>query len=299
MTTTPTVSPVGAKTGHRARRGSGTRADAVFATSAHTILSIWSVIVIVPFLWVILSSFKTTKQILSSPFSLPTTLSFENYVAAWSKAGIGRYFFNTVIVVGSALVMVMLLGAMCAYVLARFRFPGRRLIYNTMVAAMTFPIFLAIVPLFFILNNLKLLNTIPGLSITYVAFALPFTVFFLHSFFEQLPNDIYEAALVDGAGQWRAFFQVMLPMARPGMASVAILNFLGLWNQFLLPVVLNTKRDRYVLTQAMSSFASQAGYAVDFGSLFAAVVMTVLPVLVIYIIFQRRLEGSVSQGTFR
>ena len=124
------------------------------------------------------------------------------------------------------------------------RSPGRRFIYYLMLAGLTFPIFLAIVPLFFVLKNIGLLNTLPGLIIVYVAFALPFTVFFLYAFFKTLPDDVYEAALIDGAGEWRTFFQIMLPMARPGMASVAIFNFLGLWNQFLLPVALNTNPDR-------------------------------------------------------
>jgi N-acetylglucosamine transport system permease protein len=253
----------------------------------------------VPFLWVLLSSFKTTKEILASPFSLPAKWSFDNYVSAWTTSGIGGFFGNTIIVVGFALVIVMLLGAMCAYVLARFRFFGSRAIYYLMLAGLTFPPFLAIVPLFMILRNIGLLNTLPGLILTYVAFALPFTVFFLYSFFKTLPDEIYEAAQVDGAGEWRSFFQVMLPMARPGMASVAIFNFLGLWNQFLLPVALNSDQSKYVLTQGMASFASQAGYAVDFGALFAAVVMTVLPVLIVYVIFQRQLQGSVSQGTMK
>jgi N-acetylglucosamine transport system permease protein len=271
---------------------------AVEATS-HVLLSLWSIIVIVPFLWVVLSSFKTTKEILASPFSLPAHWSFDNYVHAWTDAGIREFFLNTVIVVGAALALVMLLGAMCAYVLARFKFPGARFIYYSMLAGLTFPIFLAIVPLFFILKNGGLLNTLPGLIMVYVAFALPFTVFFLYAFFKTLPDDVYEAALMDGAGDWRIFFQIMLPMARPGIAAVAIFNFLGLWNQFLLPVALNTDPSRYVLTQGMAEFASQAGYSVDFGALFAAVVITVVPVLIVYLIFQRRLEGSVSQGTFR
>jgi N-acetylglucosamine transport system permease protein len=115
-----------------------------------------------------------------------------------------------------------------------------------------------------------------------------------------VPVNVYEAAIVDGAGEWRAFFQVMLPMAGPGMASVAILNFLGLWNQFLLPLVLNNQyKENTVLSQGLNSFAARAGYEVDFGALFAAAVITIAPVLVVYIIFQRRLQGSVSQGTFR
>jgi N-acetylglucosamine transport system permease protein len=283
-------------TGHRSERTGGDKA--VEATS-HVLLSIWAIIVIVPFLWVLLSSFKTTKEILASPFSLPAHWQFDNYAHAWTDAGIRQFFLNTVIVVGAALVLVMLLGSMCAYVLARFRFRGSRFIYYLMLAGLTFPIFLAIVPLFFVLKNLGVINTLPGLIIVYVAFALPFTVFFLYSFFRALPDDIYEAALIDGAGEWRTFFRIMLPMARPGIAAVAIFNFLGLWNQFLLPVALNTDQSRYVLTQAMASFASQAGYAVDFGALFAAVVITVVPVLIVYVIFQRRLEGSVSRGTFR
>jgi N-acetylglucosamine transport system permease protein len=283
-------------TGNRKVRTGGDKA--VEATS-HVLLAIWTIIVIVPFLWVVLSSFKTTREILASPFSLPAHWQFDNYAHAWTDAGIRQFFLNTVIVVSVALVLVMLLGAMCAYVLARFTFPGSRAIYYLMLAGLTFPIFLAIVPLFFILKNIGLINTLPGLIMVYVAFALPFTVFFLYAFFRTLPDDVYEAALIDGAGEWKTFFRIMLPMARPGMAAVAIFNFLGLWNQFLLPVALNTDQSKYVLTQGMASFASQAGYAVDFGALFAAVVITVVPVLIVYVIFQRRLEGSVSRGTFR
>jgi N-acetylglucosamine transport system permease protein len=271
--------------------------EKVFGTVAHGVLILWALIVVLPLLWTFMTSFKTTNQIFSSPFTLPTSLNFGNYVNAWTTAGIGSAFLNTILVVGSALVLVMILGAMCAYVLARFDFPGNRLVYYAMLAGLTFPIFLAIVPLFFTLKNFGLLNTLPGLILTYVAFALPFTVFFLFAFFKALPDEISEAAALDGAGEWKTFFLVMLPMAKNGLTSVLIFNFLGLWNQFLIPVALNTNVKNYVLSQRMASFASQAGYAVDFGALFAAVVITVAPVLVVYILFQRQLQGSVSQGT--
>ncbi|MEO6943705.1 MAG: carbohydrate ABC transporter permease [Lacisediminihabitans sp.] len=274
-----------------------TAGDRAVGGLSHTILTLWSIVVILPMLWVILSSFKTTKEIFASPFSLPKVWNFENYVNAWTTAGIGNFFFNTIFVVFGALFLTMLFGAMSAYVLARFQFPGSRLIYYLMLAGLTFPIFLAIVPLFFVLQSIGLLNTLPGLIITYAAFAFPFTVFFLFSFFKSLSTSIAEAAAIDGAGEWRTFFQVMLPMAKPGLATVAILNFVGLWNQFLLPIALNTDPDKYVLTQGMAQFAAQAGYSVDAGALFAAVVITVVPVLIVYMIFQRQLQGSVSQGT--
>jgi ABC-type glycerol-3-phosphate transport system permease component len=273
--------------------------DKTVATISHVALIGWVVVICAPLLWVLMSSFKTTQQIFASPFTLPTSFNFDNYVSAWTTASIGSYFVNTVIVVGFSLVIVMLLGAMCAYYLARYEFKGSRIIYYLMLAGLTFPIFLAVVPLFQTLRGFGLLNTFPGLIITYVAFALPFTVFFLYSFFRTLPQEIAEAAMIDGAGPWRIFFTIMLPMAGPGMASVAIFNFLGLWNQFLLPIALNTNTANYVLSQGMASFASQAGYAVNFGALFAAVVITVVPVLITYIVFQRQLQGSVQTGMLK
>ncbi|WP_424581519.1 carbohydrate ABC transporter permease [Arthrobacter alpinus] len=262
-------------------------------------LSLWALLVLIPLAWTLMSSFKKTSEIFASPFSLPAEWQVQNYVEAWQTAGIGKYFFNTVIVVGFALVIVMVLGAMCAYVLARYVFPGSRAIYILMLAGLTFPVFLAIVPLFFILKNIGLLNTLPGLIIVYVAFALPFTVFFLFSFFKALPSEIAEAAQIDGAGEWRTFFQVMLPMAKPGLASVAIFNFLGLWNQYLIPVAINTNRNNYVLSQGIAAYAGQMGYAVNFGALFAAAIIVVVPVLIMYILFQRQLQGSVSAGTMK
>ncbi|NHA67885.1 carbohydrate ABC transporter permease [Phycicoccus flavus] len=289
-----TRAPSGGPVRHRDGRG-----ERAVTVSSHTVLTVWSVLVIAPLLWTLMSSFKTTQQIFASPFSLPTSLQWENYVNAWTLAGIGTYFVNSVVVVAAALFLTMLLGAMSAYVLARFDFPGREVVRTLIVSGLTFPIFLAVVPLFFILQQAGLLNTLPGLVAAYTAYAYPFTVFFLVSFFEELPREVAEAAAIDGASEWRTFFQIMLPMARPGMASVVILNFVGLWNQFLLPVVLNTDQENYVLTQGMASFASQAGYSVDFGALFAGAVTTIVPVLVVYLVFQRRLQGSVVQGSVK
>ncbi len=287
-------------TGFRPRTVQSTASsDRAVAGVSHFVLGLWVFLVVAPLLWTLMTSFKTTSEIFASPFTLPASVQWQNYSDAWTTAGIGNYFFNTVIVVGSSLVIVMLLGSMCAYVLARFEFWGRRLIYYAMLAGLTIPIFLAIVPLFFVLKGFGIVNTLPGLVVSYVAFALPFTVFFMYSFFRTLPYEISEAAAIDGAGEWTTFFSIMLPMARPGLATVAIFNFLGLWNQFLIPVAINTNTKNYVLSQGLAAFASQAGYAVNFGALFAAVVITVVPVLIVYVIFQRQLQGSVSAGTMK
>lgn len=271
--------------------------DRTVHTVSHVVLIVWAVIVLLPMLWTVFSSFKTSQAILTSPWSLPETWNFDAYVRAWTEARIGDFMVNTLIVVGGALFLVMLLGSMSAYVLARFEFPGNRLLYFGIVAGLTFPIFLAVIPLFFVLQNMGLQGTFLGLILAYVAYAYPFTVFFLYSFFRQLPDEIGEAAQIDGAGDFRTFFQIMLPMSAPGMTSVAIFNFLGLWNQYLLPIVLNTDSDKYVLTQGLVNLQAQQGYAADWSAMFAAVVITILPVLVVYLLFQRQLQGGVGPGT--
>lgn len=279
------------------RRPRRTVGDRIFGTVSQVALALWALIVVIPLLWTVFSSFKTTRGILTSPFALPESWNFDNFVRAWNQAGIGRYFFNTVLVVGSALLLVMVLGAMCAYVLARYQFPGRQIIYYGLIAGLTFPLFLAVVPLFFILDGMGIRGTYIGLILSYVGFALPFTVFFLYAFFRQLPEEIAEAAAIDGAGDFRTFFQVMLPMAGPGMASVTIFNFLGLWNQFLLPVVLNTDQDKFVLAQGLANLQAQQGYRSDWAAMFASVTITILPVLVVYLIFQRQLQGGIGPST--
>ena len=279
------------------RRTSTTAGDKVVGTVSHTVLVIWCLLVIVPLLWVILSSFKTSSEIFASPFGLPANWNFTNYRNAWTIAGIGSFFFNSVIVVFGALFLTMLFGAMSAYVLARFRFPGESAAVLPDARRTHVPDLPGDRAAVLRAAGDRAAQHTARVILTYAAFALPFTVFFLYAFFRTLSRSIAEAAAMDGAGEWRIFFQIMLPMARPGLATVAILNFVGLWNQFLLPVALNTNPENYVLTQGMASFASQAGYSVDFGALFAAVVITVVPVLIVYLIFQRQLQGSVSQGT--
>jgi len=273
--------------------------EKVVGLISHSGMGLWSLAVLLPLAWTVMSSLKTTREIFTSPFGLPRHLQFVNYAHAWTTAGIGQYFVNTVVVVTVALTIVMSLGAMMAYGLARFDFPGKFIIHKLVLAGMTFPIFLAVVPLFFTLKDVGLLDSLPGLILAYVAFALPFTVFFLIPFFEDLPKEIAEAAVTDGAGEWRTFFSVMLPMAGPGIASVSILNFVGLWNQFLLPVVLISDPGKMMLTEGMQTFAARAGYSLDYGAMFAAAVITVIPVLIVYVAFQRRLLASVSQGALK
>ncbi|WP_436847354.1 carbohydrate ABC transporter permease, partial [Streptomyces buecherae] len=222
----PTVSGAG--------RQRGDRAGGVLNVFSHGILAVWGLLVTLPLLWAAMSSLKTDREIFTSPWSLPSSLHFQNWSDAWNTANMGRYFLNSAVVVAGSLFGTMLLGAMAAYVLARFEFRGNRFIYYLFVGGMSFPIVLALVPLYFVLQNMEMLNTKHGLILVYIAYSLPFTVFFLTSFFKTLPTSVAEAAMIDGASHTRTFFQVMLPMAKPGLISIGIFNFLGQWNQYML-----------------------------------------------------------------
>lgn len=263
------------------------------------VLLLWAVLVTLPLLWAFMSSLKTDAEIFASPWSLPSRPRFENWVRAWEQASIGRYLLNTLIVVGFALALTMLLGSLVAYCLARYQFRGNRLIYYTLVAGMLFPVFLALVPLFFVVNQLGMLGTYHGLILVYAAYALPFTVFFLHAFFRGLPSAIAEAAFIDGCSHAGVFFRIMLPMSRPGLVSVGIFNFLGLWNQYLLPLVLNPDPDRYVLAQGLAYLAVSQGYRSDWSGLFAGLVIAIIPVLIAYILFQRQIRAGLLAGAVK
>ncbi|MFC4945965.1 carbohydrate ABC transporter permease [Pseudonocardia sp. GCM10023141] len=266
---------------------------------SHGVLIVWAILVIVPLLWAGMTAFKSDREIFTNPWSLPTTWHFENFARAWTDANIGQYFLNSVIVVVPSVVLVMLLGSMVAYVIARYEFPGRNLIYYAFVTGMTFPIFLALVPLFFVVQNVGLLGTYPGLILVYTAYALPFTVFFMTGFFRTLPGALAEAAMLDGCSHARVFFQIMLPLAKPGIISVGIFNFLGLWNQYLLPLVLNTDQNHYVLSQGLAVLSANQGYRSDWSALFAGLVIALLPVLAVYVLFQRRIQEGLSVGALK
>jgi N-acetylglucosamine transport system permease protein len=273
--------------------------DWAFQGIAQFLLIIWAFMVIFPLLWMVMTSFKTDSNILFHPWRFPDTLQWHNFSRAWNEAHIGRYFVNSFIVIIPSLAGTLLVSAMAAYVLARFDFPGRRIISYLFMAGLMFPVFLALVPLFFLVEDLHMTGTYQGLILVYIAYSLPFTIFFLTGFFKTLPGEVAEAALVDGASQYRIFFNIMLPMAAPGLIAMGIFNFLGQWNQFLLPLVLMPDENRYVLSQGLAFLAIKQGYANDYSALFAAMTITMIPTLIVYVLFQRRLESGLTAGALK
>jgi N-acetylglucosamine transport system permease protein len=295
----PGVTP--ARTG--GRRPGTRREFNAFSSLAHIALFVWAVATAGPLIWVVLASFKSNTEIfLGEPFALPHAFSFDTYVSAWSQAHVGRYFLNSVFVVVLSTAGTMLFGSMAAYVLARYRFVGNRFIYYLFVSGLAFPTFMALVPLFFILKGFGLINTFTGLILVYIAYSLPFTVFFLAAFFKTLPAEIEEAAVMDGASHTRTFFQIMVPMARSGLVSITIFNIVGQWNQYLLPVAIMQGAgadSKWVLTQGIANISTSAGYQAEWATLFAALTLSILPMIVVYGIFQRQIQAGLTAGAVK
>ena len=283
-----------------------------FSTLAHIALAVWALAVVAPLVWTVLASFKTNTEIfIDSPFALPESFSFDAFSRAWSRAHVGRYFLNSVVVVACSTAGTMLLGSMAAYVLARFRFVGNRFVYYMFVSGLAFPVFLALVPLYLVMYNIGQLpvfgpyfglNSRGGLILVYIAYSLPFTVFFLAAFFKTLPNSVAEAAMIDGASHTRTFFSVMIPMAKPGLVRITIFNIIGQWNQYILPVTLMQGEggdSKYVLTQGIARISTAAGYEADWAALFAALTLSILPMIVVYAFFQRHIQRGLTAGAVK
>ncbi|MFI5830911.1 carbohydrate ABC transporter permease [Streptomyces sp. NPDC051578] len=290
--------------GRRAKEGGKGPSDGmVLNVFSHGFLAVWAILIVLPLIWLALGSFKTDSQIGGSALSWPSHWHFDAFSRAWDK-GIGDYFAHTLIVLVFSVPLTMLLGSMAAYVLARYPFPGNRVVYYFFVSGAMFPVFLALVPLFFMVKRLDMLNTYQGLILVYVAYSMPFTVFFMHSFFRTLPSAVHEAAVIDGASDTRIFFQVMLPMAKPGLISVGIFNVLGQWNQYILPSVLmqpqsGSDPERYMLTQGLIQLQYQMGYETDLPVLFAGVTIAMIPMLVVYLSFQRQIQAGLTSATLK
>lgn len=257
-----------------------------------------------PMAWVAYSSLKPDAEIFRRPFALPSpaALRFDNYTHAWREAHFGAYFLNSVAVTAVSVSLILLLGAMAAYALARFRHPLGGAAYGLFLAGLMLPAQLAVVPLFFEMQRLGLLNTRPGLILVYTANGLPFAVFILAGFFRSLPRALYEAAVIDGCGEFGAFWRVLLPLAKPGLVTVAIFQFIGVWKEYFFAFMLlggDTSGRARTLPLGLANLSITAEYRTDYGMLFAGLVLVTVPILIVYVALQRHIVKGVAAGALK
>ena len=250
-----------------------------------------------PFVWVAVMSLRTTPEILDSPFALPSRLHFEKFVDAWTRSNYGTYFWNSTIVVVTAVTLLTIIGAMLAHALARFRFRGSRLVRFVILSGLILPPQLLILSLFQILVELHLYNTLTGLIMVYVAGHLAITVYILEGFFAQIPQDLFDAARMDGYSDLEIFWRITLPIGTPALFTTVTLNFIMLWNEFLYAVVLLTDDDKRTLPLGIMHF--MGSHQLDIGMLATGLMIAIGPIILLYGFFSEIMIKGMTAGAVR
>ncbi len=261
------------------------------------VLSAFTLVVVFPLLVIIFGSFKGTYDFAANPWGLPATFHFDNYVFAWSQAQIPRFFVNSVIVSGATVALTLALSSCAAYAFSTFRFRGGRALYVMFIVLLVVPVPINIIPLYVILVRLHIVDTYLAVILPYTAGSLPLSVFLLRAFFDAIPHDLSDAARIDGCGHFTAFVRIILPISKPGLATVTILTFLAAWNEFFLALVVLHNQSLFTLPLGLQTFSYQ--YRTDYTHLFAALVLSIVPIIVVYAAMQRQFIAGLTAGAVR
>jgi N-acetylglucosamine transport system permease protein len=265
----------------------------------HAFFLAYSVAVVYPVIWVIISSFKNTLEIFASPWKLPQTLRWANYFRALVEAQLARYFLNSIFVTVVSLILVLIIGSMAAYVLARIPFRGQKFFYYFFISGLVFTVFLVLVPLFILLKDLHLFDSYFGLVLVYVAYNLALTIFILVGFFRTVPNELSEAARLDSCSEFGIYWRIIMPMAKSGLVTAAIFNALNLWNEFIFAMIILATSALRTLPVGLAAMMNRNQYRTDWPALFAGLVIVIIPTFIVYAIFQRQLTENVTAGALK
>ena len=250
-----------------------------------------------PIFWAFISSFKTYAEINSSALSWPSHFSLDNYVAAFKFAPIGKYFLNSVIIVGSSVLVTVALVAMCAYIVSRFDFKLKTMVVLLISASLMLPAQAISQPLFAIFQKLGIFDTKIGLIIVYSAMGIPMSYFVMTSYYKTISTALEESAYIDGASFLQTFLHIILPLAKPGLVTIALLQFINTWNEFYFALMLTSGDSARTVPIALNYYMGT--FANNYSALFAAVVMTVLPTILVFIILQRQVMESLTAGAVK
>lgn len=260
-------------------------------------LALYAAVTLYPLFWLFTSAFKTNEEFDSRPFYLPETWHWENLSRAWEVSAMGTSLINSTIVTLAALVLTLLLGALAAYVLARFQFRLKAYLMGLFLLGMLIPIHSTLVPLFIMMKKISMLDTYWALILPYTAFELPLAIFVTAAFLTAIPKEIEEAALIDGTGYWGIFFRMMMPLSLPALSTVAILGFLRYWNDFAFALIFISKPALKTVPLSLSVFAT--GYSTDYKLTMAAMAIAVVPTIVAFLLFQERIMKGMTAGAVK
>ncbi|WP_315833783.1 carbohydrate ABC transporter permease [Bradyrhizobium prioriisuperbiae] len=261
------------------------------------IIALYTFYALAPFVWLATMSVRTTGEISLNHYAWPKPFHWEQFRSAWVDSDFATYFWNSTVVVVGAVIVVTLIGAAAAHCLARFQFRGNRLIYGILFSSIIFPPQITLISLYQILVDYNLYNSLLGLTLVYISLQLPLTVYLLEGFFARIPQDLFDAAKIDGYGDLEIFWRIALPVGMPAIATTLILNFIQLWNEFLFAVVLITDPEKRTLPIGIRAFMGD--HFQDIGMIATGVMISVIPVIIVYVFFSEKLIRGMTAGAIK
>ena len=263
----------------------------------YIVLSVWSVIVLFPIWTLVVNSFKPQKQIFKDPFGLPDTFTLDGYRAAWNNGRFDLYFVNTLIVTAIALGLILFIGSMAAYALAKWKSPVSNFLYIFFIAGLMIPIRLGTLDLVRLIKALNLQDTYWSLIPVYVAMGMPIATFVLTAFIKELPGEMFEAAKIDGASEWQIYSRIVLPLWRPALATVAVFNMIKIWDDFWFPLVFIRAEESRTVALGVSLLFGQ--YRTDWTRALAVLSLAALPMLILYMLLAREFIKGLTAGAVK
>ncbi|MCL3777151.1 MULTISPECIES: carbohydrate ABC transporter permease [unclassified Actinomyces] len=250
------------------------------------------VALLMPVAFVLLGGFRNNSQLTTDPAGLPNPWILDNYLTVMSSSGFWQQILNSTIVASIGTVCTVTFGLMVSFVIARYPFAGGNWLYSLFAAGLMFPMTVAITPLYILIRNLGMMNSLAGIIIPGIAFALPQTVIILVPFLRAIPKEIEEAAQIDGAGRMRFFWRIVVPLATPGVVTTGILTFVGSWNSYMVPLFILTDPSKYTLPLGVQAFASE--HSVNTAQVLAFTSLSMIPALIVFSLFERRIVGGLT-----
>jgi raffinose/stachyose/melibiose transport system permease protein len=263
----------------------------------YVIFTVWSLVVLFPIWTLLINSFKVQKEIFANPFGLPSHFTIAGYVTAWTQGRFDLYFYNTIYVTVISLILIMFLGSLAAYALAKWKSWVTKFLYIFFIAGLMIPIRLGTIDLVRLMKSLHLLDTLWSLIPVYVAMGMPIATFVLTAFIQTLPNEMFDAARVDGASEWKIYTSIVIPLLRPALATVAIFNMIKVWNDFWFPLVFIRAEQSRTIALGVSLLFGE--YQTDWNKALSVLSLAAVPMLVLYLILSREFIKGLTAGAVK
>ncbi|WP_019636990.1 carbohydrate ABC transporter permease [Paenibacillus fonticola] len=263
----------------------------------YVILGIGTLFYLYPLLWLILNSLKHTPQIYENPWGLPKEFIWSNYSDAWTTGGTGEFLFNSILITAITLLIVVGISSMAAYALAKLKWKGSKITLGYFLIGMMVPIHATLIPLFVYFSKMDLIDSHIGLILIYAAFALPAAILILCGFLMAIPNELMEAAVIDGCSIYGVFWRIILPVAKSALMTIVIFSFVSIWNELLVALVFISDPSKMTLPVGLSNFKDQ--YTTDYAPMFAAILMATIPTITVCAIFSKRIMSGMAEGAIK